>query len=200
MARNVRGTYRKPWSKMAKLDLTKEQMSDLGTCMVEIFAREAKKDFVKRGWSMRDPMGGPPIGESFGFRLPSKNVLAITSSFYGIPELSKDGIPSRRMTWLTQEAKDKNPSRYKLTEGEKKRGMRRVGKVSKGERLSLIVPIQESSGNIVFRMAPLKLANAWVHPGIAKFTFVQRAMKKSREECKKQLMQMAKKAIIEGTS
>jgi len=38
-----------------------------------------------------------------------------------------------------------------------------------------IIPIRTSSGEIAFRTAPLRLENAWVHPGVAKFNFIERA-------------------------
>lgn len=168
---------------MGGFDLTPETLKSIGKCLVEIFGREALKDFRKRDWSTHDPKGGPDIHKSFSYRIKGKSTVEILSSFWGMAELTLGARLPQRMTWLTQEAKDKAPHKYEQTEGERKRGMSSAGRVSKGTRLPLIVPMKAKSGEIVFRTAPLKMQNAWVHPGIAKFTFARRAVEKGRKEC-----------------
>lgn len=44
------------------------------------------------------------------------------------------------------------------------------------------VPIRRSDGTVVFRATPLTTAEAWVHPGVARHTFVQRAYERAFEE------------------
>ena len=194
----IRGTYGKPWSQMGKFDLTPETLKAIGECMVNSFKKEALKDFAKRGWSVRDPMGGPDIGDSFSYRVKGKSTVEILSSFYGIAELTRGDIPSRRMTWLTQEAKDKTPHKYKRTPGEQRRQMSMSGRVSKGTRLPLVVPIKSSSGEVIFRTAPLKIKDAWIHPGIAKFNFARRAVEKGRKLCLDAIQQQALDMLIAG--
>lgn len=191
-------------------------LAKLGAAIIETLSRESRNYFAKRRWSGKDPKGGPPIWESFHFRIRGKSTLEITSTFYGMAELASGDIPARRMVWLTQEAKDKHPEDYELTDAEKKLKMKKSSRLSpkargkiepantspteaakkmmpgpmgkpkpkpKKYRLPLVVPVKASNGDIVFRMAPLKTSDAWIHPGIAKFTFFEVAIKKARQEC-----------------
>jgi hypothetical protein len=43
------------------------------------------------------------------------------------------------------------------------------------------VPIHQKDGSVVVRMAPLTLENAWIHPGITRHTFIQRALDRTSE-------------------
>ena len=139
--------------------------------------------FGKRGWSGKDPKGGPPIWKSFSCRIVGKSSLVIDSSFYGMKELASGDIPQRKMTWLTQEAKDKRPSQFELTDAERNLGMKKTGRVSRGQRLPLVIPLETGDGKVELRRAPLTIGEAWVHPGIAKFTFFETALRKWKQEC-----------------
>ena len=194
----IKGTYGKPWSKMGRFDLTPKTLKAIGECLVKTFSEEALKDFQKRGWSTRDPMGGPDIHKSFSYRIKGKSTVELMSSFYGMSELVSGDIPSRKMTWLTQEAKDQSPQDYKRTPGEEKRGMSAAGRVSKGQRLPLVVPLKSKSGQVVFRTAPLKMQDAWVHPGIAKFTFARRAIEKGKKLCLDAIADQARELLMAG--
>jgi len=206
--KRVRGTYGKPWSRLTSLPVTKELLTQLGECIVRIFVEEATKDFAKRGWSPRDPMGGPDIGKSFSFNIRGASTLEITSTFYGLPELVEGDIPERKMVWLTQEAKQRHKSRYKITETERRqRAAKRAaaarklktGQFQRGtERRSLVVPMTGKGGQVIFRTAPLKTSDAWIHPAIAKFTFARRAIDKAKKECVDILVEAALQAYAEG--
>lgn len=211
----LRGVYGKPFGKRVKLEPTKDLLERLGACLLQILQRESKKDFAKRGWSGRDPKGGPPIWDSFDYGVQGQSTLVLTSTFYGMDVLVSGDIPSRKMDWLTQEYKDKHPNEFPLTDREKKLGMKRTGRVlksTKGKarsaltgryakrsegRLPLVVPMK-SGGTVIFRTAPLKMQDAWVHPGIAKFTFMQRAIKKGKVECAKILGEEMVKQALKG--
>lgn len=169
----------KSWSEIKKAPVSRATLQKMGRITVKYLKDECKKDFAKRGWSGRDPMGGKPIWDSFSFVVRGDR-LEFYSSFYGMVELARGDIPEREMTWLTQEAKDKHPDNYPLSPQEKKLKMKKSGRVSRGERLPLIVPL-EVGGSVIFRVAPLKMADAWIHPGIAKFNFFERAIRKGRK-------------------
>jgi hypothetical protein len=64
-------------------------------------------------------------------------------------DLATTGMRSRKMTWLTRPAGVKS------------------------------VPFMQRDGTVVFRATPLNTANAWIHPGIARHTFIDRAFKKA---------------------
>lgn len=185
MADGVRSLYGGPLARLAEATVSKELLERMAKCIIDAIIAEGKKDFAKRGWRLDDPMGGPPFDESFSFSIRGQRTIEIRSSFYGLEEFTRQDIPSRKMTWLTQEAKNKTPSKYPLTKTEKKLGMKRAGKVRQGDRKPLVVPLQKDDGTVIFRMAPLKTKDAWVHPGIARFTFVERALRKGRAACAK---------------
>jgi len=176
----IHAVYAGQWSGKLDLTVSSDLLVRLGKLAIKILAEEAERDFAKRGWSLNDPQGGPPLNKSFSYSIRGNKTLEIHSTFWGLKELMSHDIPARKLTWLTQEAKLQHPERYKFTQGEIKRG-----KTQKGNRMPLIVPLRAKNGDIVLRMAPFSTENAWVHPGIAKFTFLTRALKKAREAFKK---------------
>lgn len=179
-AKKVRGLYRKPLEqKGGHIPLEGALLKKMAQIFIDSVVEEAKKDFAKRGWSLGDPMEGPPLDKSFTFEV-NGGVFEIRSTFYGMQEMLAGDIPGRKMTWLTQEEKEHFPSKFPLTEGEKERGMKRGGRVSKGERLPLVVPLRGKDGTVILRMAPFNTSEAWIHPGIAKYTFMERAIRKAK--------------------
>lgn len=195
MADRTRALYGGPLAKLADAMASKELLEKMAQCIIDTIVVEAKKDFAKRGWKLDDPKGGPPLDESFSFTILGQRTIEIRSSYFGMTEMTKGDIPSRRMTWLTQQSKEKFPSKYPLTESEKQLGMKRAGRISKKERKLLVVPLQADDGTVIFRMAPLKMRDAWVHPGIAKFTFLERGIRKGRAACAKVIKQHLKEAM-----
>jgi len=192
----VKGIYGGPVSKKIDIPITRELLERLGKCLVDSFVKEAKKDFAKRGWSGEARDGSAPIWDSFSYKIRGDKTVVVVSTFPDIDVLTSRDIPSRKMTWLTQEAKEKSPNKYPVTLREKRAGMKQSGRMSKGERLPLVVPIKDDGGKVVFRTAPLKLADAWVHPGIARFTFAQRAVRLGKAGCIEIIKGEALKALI----
>lgn len=193
VARRVRG---KPWSKLGDVPLTPSTLRRLGYALVKALKEESAKDFAKRGWTGQDPNGGKPVWDSFSFRVVGSEVV-LMSTFYGLKEMVSGDIPGRKMTWLTQEAKDAHPEKYPLSPREKELGMKIGGRISKGQRLPLVVPL-ESEGVILFRVAPLTFGEAWVHPGVAKFTFLERGIRKGKAECLKIIQKEIVKTLEQG--
>lgn len=179
----VRSVYGGPLAKLAGALASRELLEKMAKCLIDTIILEGKKDFAKRGWKLDDPMGGLPFDESFSFHIRGGRTIEIRSTYWGLKELMTGDIPSRRMTWLTQEGKDKIPNDYPLTRSETNMGMKRAGRVSKGERKPLVVPLTQKDGTVVFRTAPLLMKDAWIHPGIAKYTFMERAIRKGRQNC-----------------
>lgn len=194
----IAGAYGGPFGKLAGITVNPEILSRLGDCLVDTLAEESRKDFAKRGWSGKDPKGGPPVWDSFDYRIRGTNTLEITTTFWGLFELATGDIPSRKMTWLTQEAKDNHPENYPRTPTERRLRMKQAGRVSEGERMPLVVPLKTRSGEVIFRTAPFETQDAWVHPGIAKFTFIQRAMKKGREKLAEIIQNEVVQVLKEG--
>tara|TARA_Y100000310_G_scaffold164863_1_gene164605 strand:+ start:2409 stop:3002 length:594 start_codon:yes stop_codon:yes gene_type:complete len=183
MADAVRSLYGGPLAKLANALVSKKLLEEIAECIIGCIIEEGKKDFAKRGWKLEDPKGGKPFHESFSFQIRGQRTIEIRSTFWGLKELVTGDIPSRRMTWLTQEGKDKIPTDYNMTRTETDLGMKRAGRVFKGERKPLVVPLMSDAGTVIFRTAPLKMKDAWIHPGIAKFTFMERGVRKGRKKC-----------------
>jgi len=180
-----------------KVELTRKHLDQFGKCFVKLIAKEAKVDFAKRGWSGRAYDGTADIWDSFSFRISGDRTIEVLSTFPHIGMLTA-GVPPHDMPWLTQEAHNKQPPNDKERKVLEERAdarrlaeeaMQRTKKLGHvrpepvtSTRLPLVVPI-EVGGTVIFRAAPLKLANAWVHPGIARFTFVERALRKASTSC-----------------
>ena len=179
----IKGIYGGPVGKKLDVPVTKELLQKLGECLVDSFVKEAKKDFAKRGWSGQARDGSPPIWDSFSYRIKGESTIEVVSTFPDIDVLVSRDIPARKLKWLTQEAKDANPGRYPLTHRERKAGMKLGGKVRDGKRMPLVVPLKGEGGKVIFRTAPLRTQDAWVHPGIARFTFAQRAVRSGKKGC-----------------
>lgn len=190
----VKGVYGGPVGRKLKVPVTKGLLEALGDCLVGAFVKEAKKDFAKRGWSGMARDGSVPIWDSFSYRIRGESTIEIVSTFPDIEVLVNKDIPSRKMTWLTQEAKNANPGKYPLTPRERKAGMKIGGKVRDGKRLPLVVPLKGTGGEVIFRTAPLKTQDAWIHPGIARFTFAQRAVRSGKMGC----MEILKGEVIKA--
>ena len=194
----VRAIYRGPLASKAAIELPQNVLKDLGKCIVKAVIDEAKKDFAKRGWSLNAPDGKHPLHKSFQVRVRGDSTIEILSSFPMLQRLV-DGEAPHPMTWMTQEAKDRNPTAYELSPREKELGMKKTGKVSKGGRLPLIVPLTDAGGTVVFRVAPLKIGDAWVHPGVAKFTFLQRGIEKGKKLCVERIKEELVRQLVGGT-
>lgn len=193
----VRGILGGKMAKKIDVPVTPELLERIGKCMVDIFVKEAKKDFAKRGWSGEASDGSAPIWDSFSYKIRGQKTVEIVSTFPYIEEMTTKDTPRHRMTWLTQEAKETTPSKYPITPREGRLGMQRGGRISKGERLPLVVPLKSVGGTVIFRTAPLRTQDAWIHPGIARFTFVERAARAGKKRCIEIMKEEAVKALIE---
>lgn len=192
----VRAVFGGPVGKKLKIPLSDELLNRLGRCLVDQFVREAKKDFAKRGWSGEARDGSPPIWDSFSYKIRGERTIEVLSTFPFIEEMIEADRPRGRMKWLTQEAKENEPAKFPLTPRERELRMRQGGRVSRGERLPLIVPIETRGGTVIFRAAPLRTDDAWIHPGIARFTFVERAARAGKKRCIEILKEEAVKALV----
>lgn len=57
------------------------------------------------------------------------------------------------------------------------------------------VPLVTQEGTVIFRSAPMTTADAWIHPGFLRYTFIERGVKKGRvrvmEELAEEIVQLA---------
>jgi len=176
MARRVRGVYGKPWSKMAgNVPLSREVLNRLGEKLVEYIVKEAKKDIAKQGYGptpRKDPEGLPSSErflDSFSHSLHGQKTVIVTSTWPWIEQMI-DGRPPFKMTWLTGKQRGYPPTKP-------------ASELKPGEiqYSTLLVPMMQRDGTVIVRYAPFRTEDAWVHPGFARHTFIERGVKKARE-------------------
>lgn len=173
MARRVRGVYGKPWSQMSgNIPITKEVLERLGQMLVDSIVAEARKDAAKQGVSMQ----GKPVGlprtesffDSFDYRISGNSTIEITSTWPHI-EQRIEGRKPYKMTWLTHGKLGGKP-----------------------------VPILQRDGTVVFRTAPFKQGDYWVHPGFARHTFIERGVRKGREKMAEIILEEVGQMLAQG--
>jgi len=168
----VKGVYGTPWSKLFSkpLKIDRSVLDRLGKIIVECVVEEARKDFAKQGKSPKGPEGIPNTEDFFkSFSYQiTGNSTVEVLSSWPYIKQVTEGRDPYKMTWLTQ---------------------------SNGVH---VVPLIQQSGEVIFRMAPLRLGNAWVHPGFAKHTFIQRGIKKGREKAMKIITEEVRKTLMAG--
>jgi len=170
----LRGVYGKPWSRMAgQIPVTPDLLDRLGKALVDAVVKEAKKDFAKQG--SRPTRRGQPAGlptdpsffNSFSHRIKGKSTIEIVSSWEWDIAPYIEGRPPGKMRKMTQ------------TRGKK------------------YVTIPQQDGRVLVRLVPFSTAQAWIHPGFAKHTFIERGVRKGREamakEIKEEVMDMLEK-------
>jgi len=165
----IRGVYGGPWARLAgtEIPLSRETLNRLGQAIVDSIVKEAKKDLAKQGRSPTpkgQPEGLPSTGSFFdSFGFRIRGKKTVEiTSKWPWIHQIRDGRPPYKMTWLTQQ-----------------KGVYQV-------------PMPQPDGTVLVRMAPLQTKDAWIHPGFARHTFLQRGVKKARDEMAKIIGEEAK--------
>jgi hypothetical protein len=145
-------------------------LTKVGAVMLQAVKDEAKKDFAKVGKAgLSNPFGlpdsngkriRPSFFDSFSIKISGARTLEIVSSWPWIEGLI-EGRPRAAMTKHTQ----LNPKLRNKP-----------------------IPFMGIGGKVIFRMAPLAFGKIWVHPGIAKHTFIQRGLAKARTKLREGMM------------
>jgi hypothetical protein len=178
--KRVRGVYGGPFAKMVdsrgEFILNKRLLERLGQCIVDHVVIEAKKDFAKQGKSAR----GQPEG------LPDSTGQTIRPSFF-------DSFGYKIVGEKTIEVTSSWPWIDGLVEGRPAGPM--TGLVR--EKIAKPIPIIKDGGKVIFRMTPFSNEKLWVHPGIARHTFLERGVKKARDEMAKIVTQEIKERLVE---
>jgi len=171
----VRGVYGGAWSKMQgqSIPLTKEILQELGKTLVAAIVVEAKKDLAKQGRAPTaegQPEGLPSRGRFFeSFDFRISGASTIEiTCTWPWIDQIVEGRPPFKMEWLTRE-----------------RGQHRV-------------PMVQPNGTVLVRMAPLTTANAWIHPGFARHTFLERGVRKGREQMMEVIGREAVAKLMQG--
>jgi hypothetical protein len=86
--------------------------------------------------------------ESFGYEIVGGDSIKLTSTWPWVKHYLKRRAPYR-MGWLSRE-----------------RGAKKV------------IALRDKNGEVIFRNAPLKMNNSWVHPAITKYDFIEEGMRR----------------------
>lgn len=158
----IKTTRGKTWAKLENADfVTEEFLHKVGKLLVDTIVFEAGKDFAKQG-NKPTPRGiaeGMPrtlnFFDSFSYKVDSSK--GVVSIFSSWPWIDQiiDGRPPYPMEWLTKE---------------------------KGVNW---VPMEQEDGTKLLISTPVSAADAWVHPGFKRHTFMRRAYENSRRKMEK---------------
>ena len=147
------------------IPVDRKTLEELGALLVKHIVREASRDLAKQGKSPIAKTGNACSGEREPEGLPT-SVSFLKSFSYRIKGKATIEILS---TWpfLRQATEGREP--YKMTWLTQEQGVRAV-------------PMVQPDGTVLVRTTPLTTADAWCHPGFARHTFINRAVKKARKE------------------
>lgn len=167
----VRRAYGGAWAKLAgNVKLDRKMLDRLGKALVDSVVLEAKKDFAKQGRKPGQPEGIPDSKDFFSsFSYRIVGEKTVELvSDWPWAEQIIEGRDPYPMTWLTQQA-----------------GAGRV-------------PLMQPDGTVMFRMAPLSTKDAWIHPGFARHTFLERGIRKGRDAMAKIILEDLKNKVLSG--
>jgi len=141
------------------MDPQKEFMTEVGDVVLKAIVYEAKKDFAKSGAPGNAGGSKKTIFDTFKVKVVGTNSLQIVSDWPGIEQMTGQG---------SKAAKDETPGAYPMT------WLTQANPRLKGKP----IPIVTKKG-LIFRMAPLAGEGFWIHPGIQKYGFVQKGIKRA---------------------
>jgi hypothetical protein len=153
----VRGVYATPWSKLAgqKLEVTPVVMQMLGKAVLEGVRHE-----IRRTVALANSVKGR------GNAIPLPNSVEFIESFqFKIVGAKTVAIST---DWPFAKVWEEGKEPYEMT-------WLKQPKVK-------VVPIITSTGETILRTAPLQTDKAWIHPGFARYGFLQKGIKRGREE------------------
>jgi hypothetical protein len=161
----IRGVYGKPLLKRDAPNVAVMPMPMLKKA-AEIILKSIKKEIMKdmaksaglRGRGKPVPMpDSKKFVDSFSWKIVGKSTIEIVSN------------------WPTASAHTSTPGKddnKKSTEPYKMTWLT--------QPQVKVVPLVTQEGQVIFRTAPLTTADAWIHPGFLRYTFIQRGVDKGR--------------------
>jgi hypothetical protein len=170
--KHVGGVYGKPLAKRVSKEITGADLERFGELMVKHVVEAARK---AAGKSKSIPRS-EKFFSSFSYKIKGSSTVQIVSTWPWVDTLLKgagDGADARsgrpfRMDWLTKE---------------------------KGVNA---VPMFDDAGRVIIRSAPLTTADAWIHPGIARHTFIRTGVEKAKEEFAREFVKEIFETVVGG--
>jgi hypothetical protein len=144
-----------------QIPLSEGTLNKMGEALVEGIAAEAERDRILAG--PRAP--GAPVG------IPDTPTFKDSFSYKIRGKRTIDIISS--WPWIEQITEGRAP--YKMT------WLTRANKVH-------AVPIMTKDGTVIVRTAPLRTKDAWIHPGFARHTFIERGIDRARPKIEELLL------------
>jgi len=160
----LRSAYGKPLGDTVKITMKREELEWFGDLCVKYIVEEAKKASRYASSLPKDEK----FYKSFGYKIVGNSTVSITSTWEWLPiyvnleEQGWDKDPAFgkprpfRMDWLTRQGG--------------------------GNQMRKVPFVDKKTNKVIVRSAPLKTADAWIHPGVARHTFVNKGMKRARLE------------------
>lgn len=186
MRLRVKSAYGSPWSKLLGEGavIGREELEILGKTMVKCIIAEAKKDYAKQG-GRRTPRGDPEgIPGPPPFPTHTTHIGPAFFKSFGYEIVGKRTVAvTSTWPWIDQITEGRRP--YKMTWLTQANGVKAV-------------PIVTHTGEIIVRMAPFSTADAWIHPGFARHTFIQRGIRKAKTEAAKIVSKRIAKKLAKG--
>ena len=159
------------WAKKAgEIALSRDLLNRLGAVLVESVVQEAKRDLAIQGH--KGTMEGDPVG------LPTSKSFFESFSYRIIGGKTVEIISS--WPWIRQVTEGRDP--YPMTWLTRAKGV-------------YYVPIVQRNGTVLVRTAPLTSSDAWIHPGFARHTFLERGIRKGKEKMAKIIAEEFKKNL-----
>ena len=173
--KELRGKYGKPLGDSIDIKLEKSDLDRFGELCVKYIVKEAK---AAAAYSKSLPKS-EEFYNSFGYRIQGSSTVKITSTWDWI-EIYQD---------LQTQGPDNDPAfgkpkPFRMTWATQQKGITKVPLIDK------------RTGQVVVRSTPLKVADAWIHPGIARHTFINKGMKKAQEEFVKELIEKKLQDVV----
>jgi len=167
----IRGIYGKPLLKRdgpTALQMPLPMLKRAGEIFLKSIKKEIQKDMAKtaglRGRGKPVPIpDSVKFVDSFSYRIKGKSTIEITSNW---PTAEAHlVVPARRITDLRGDD-IRATNTYKMTwlAGFPRR----------------TIPLVTQEGRVIFRTTPLRTADAWIHPGFIRYTFIERGVSKGR--------------------
>jgi hypothetical protein len=173
----LRGAYTGTIAKGAKIDLTREQIQQIGEIVLRQIREEIATD-TKKASAFRAPGDPVPLprtarfAESFQYQILGNRTLQFTSDWptavvhtlgrdrdFNLDDKNKSNSPEFQMWWLVQ---PKVPRARIVT--------------SKGEVIVVTTP------------NPAEGDNLWVHPGFRRYSFLERGIRKGKQKALEAIM------------
>ena len=165
----VKRTYGSTWQKVlgSLSKLPRNVLEEVAAILVDEVVKSARRDAARaRGLKMKNQIPqSEEFFKSFGYRIVGEHTIEITSTWKMTQDLVEGKGPFE-MTWL---------------------------KRRKGQRF--VVPMEGDGGEVIFRMAPLTTEKGWIHPGIAKHTFIAKGLKKARKRVAEVVLEHIQKEV-----